>query len=124
MNFSPARVIVRSDDEGNQVKREDKTILLKNLCPGWRQKELDALLKEKFGELGLKGKFRGDAANEDVLTRWTLYSFLKFDYQEDVDKIIERYGRDSVLKNPGSGLIFENCELLVVRATAKGKIKP
>jgi hypothetical protein len=112
--FGPKFVPARSSSHPASQK-----IIVRNLCLGWDKQELNAFLADAFKHLGLKGSYHCDAAIRKY--SWTYFTFYQFEFEEDANKVLERYGNVTVMENPGTGLIFENCELSLAKIKSVAK---
>jgi hypothetical protein len=106
MLFSPIKPTVQFPPQ-----KSSNQISIHNLCLGWSVEEFKSCISKAFESLELKGGYR------DVIEQtgfgWTTYHFLQFDLVEDVEKVIQKYGYEAVERNPGSGIVFEMCELWI-----------
>jgi hypothetical protein len=116
--FHPLQLIPRELSKESQSLIRTKRLVIMNLCYGWSKKELDTVIDDAFAKLNLKGSYKCDLGDDAIQTRWSSYTFYQFEFEEDAERVWNRYGHSSVIKNPGSGLIFENLELWI------GKSKP
>jgi hypothetical protein len=118
--FHPLEFVPKNSvEEDETASVGGKRLVIKNLCFGWLKKELDAVIDQGLRELELKGSYSCDLGEGKTKICWMDFTFYEFEFEEDANKVIDRYGSKAVIENPGSGLIFENCELWIGKARPK-----
>jgi hypothetical protein len=96
-------------------KKCDRVVVM-NLCWGWSSDEFSSCVRQAFESLDLQGTYQLKV--EPGGFNWLRYHFITFSSEEDVEKVIGRYGYETVERNPGTGLVFEGCELWIAKATS------